>query len=237
MASSTGPDIVTDGLQVALDATNAKSYPGTGTTWYDLSGNNYIGSMSNVFEITNLMYFDRNGQGIVTMTGPNIAGTTNYSMMMFIAISSGMSGNDCRFFWHGGYGVLVYKAADDVLRLYIRNSTPTVLQIGTDISSYLFPTVKWMCIAATYDGSTMKLYLNGELKDSGAHSGGIVNASANLVNIGGNPDNSSFFTSCYIGNVYIYNRALTDVEVTNNYNATKSRFFIVPPFLSIDPSP
>ena len=34
-----GPQIVTDGLVFCVDANNAKSYPGSGTTWYDLSKN------------------------------------------------------------------------------------------------------------------------------------------------------------------------------------------------------
>ena len=36
----TGPHIVTDGLILSLDAASTRSYPGTGTTWYDLSSTN-----------------------------------------------------------------------------------------------------------------------------------------------------------------------------------------------------
>ena len=43
----TGPHIVTDGLVLSLDAANTKSYPGSGTTWYDLSGNANHGRISN----------------------------------------------------------------------------------------------------------------------------------------------------------------------------------------------
>jgi len=42
----TGPDIVTDGLVLALDAANVKSYPGSGTTWRDLSGNDGNGTLT-----------------------------------------------------------------------------------------------------------------------------------------------------------------------------------------------
>ena len=41
MANLYGPRIVTDGLVLHLDAGNSKSYPGSGSTWYDLSGNAY----------------------------------------------------------------------------------------------------------------------------------------------------------------------------------------------------
>lgn len=40
MSASVNPDIVTDGLVLCLDAANPDSYPGSGNTWYDLSGNN-----------------------------------------------------------------------------------------------------------------------------------------------------------------------------------------------------
>jgi len=47
MGFSRGPKIVTDGLVLALDAANTKSYPGSGTTWNDLSGNGNTGTLNN----------------------------------------------------------------------------------------------------------------------------------------------------------------------------------------------
>jgi hypothetical protein len=47
MALSHSPSIVTDGLVLCLDAGNPKSYPGSGTTWTDLSGNGNNGTLVN----------------------------------------------------------------------------------------------------------------------------------------------------------------------------------------------
>ncbi len=47
MATNYNPSIVTDGLKVCFDAANPKSYPGSGTTWYDLSGNDNHGTLLN----------------------------------------------------------------------------------------------------------------------------------------------------------------------------------------------
>ena len=52
-----GPDIVTDGLVLHLDAANRKSYPGSGSTWYDLSGNNRNGTINGSPVFSN-GYFD-----------------------------------------------------------------------------------------------------------------------------------------------------------------------------------
>ena len=47
MSAAGGPDIIEDGLVLALDAGNVKSYPGSGTTWYDKSGNSNDGTLIN----------------------------------------------------------------------------------------------------------------------------------------------------------------------------------------------
>jgi hypothetical protein len=39
MGIAYNPRTITDGLVLCLDAANSKSYPGSGTTWTDLSGN------------------------------------------------------------------------------------------------------------------------------------------------------------------------------------------------------
>ena len=47
MATIGGSNVVTDGLILSLDAANPKSYPGSGTIWSDISGNNYSASLIN----------------------------------------------------------------------------------------------------------------------------------------------------------------------------------------------
>ena len=47
MASLGGPNIITNGLVLALDAANTKSYVSGSTVWRDLSGNNNSGSLTN----------------------------------------------------------------------------------------------------------------------------------------------------------------------------------------------
>ncbi len=62
MAYNTGPKIVTDGLVLCLDAADRNSYPGTGTTVTDLSGNSNNGTLYNSPSINN---------GIVTLSSTN----------------------------------------------------------------------------------------------------------------------------------------------------------------------
>ena len=46
MGISYNPRTITDGLVLCLDAANTKSYPGSGTTWADLSGNGVCGNFT-----------------------------------------------------------------------------------------------------------------------------------------------------------------------------------------------
>ena len=47
MGLAHSPSIVTDGLVLCVDAANTKSYPGSGTTWTDVSGKGYDGTLTN----------------------------------------------------------------------------------------------------------------------------------------------------------------------------------------------
>jgi hypothetical protein len=74
-----GPNIITDGLVLALDAGSKKSYSGSGTTWKDLSGNGNNGTL------VNGPTFDSGNGGSIVFDGFNDlttvvgAGKTNYS--------------------------------------------------------------------------------------------------------------------------------------------------------------
>ena len=68
--------IVTDGLKLWLDASNPASYPGTGTTWFDLSGNGNNGTMVNgVVPLSNAMQFDGVNDYVAIPTLNNIPTT------------------------------------------------------------------------------------------------------------------------------------------------------------------
>ena len=63
MATKYSPKIITNGLVLSLDAANNKSYPRSGTTWTDLSGNNNTGTL------TNGPTFNAGNQGSIVFDG------------------------------------------------------------------------------------------------------------------------------------------------------------------------
>jgi len=218
MAFSRGPSIVTDGLVLALDAANHKSYPGSGITWYDLSGNGNNTTLYNSPTYTNnnihtFNFDESNDYAKVDNTG--ILSTTAYTKIAAFRpesstanIISGGSGDGQHAFW--------------------MNATSTNLNSGHNGAwatvSYSPGNMlnQWWIGAVTFNTSTgWVLYLNGEQVDTSASTTTFTNG--NTVRIGAYNDASNLFDGD-IANVLIYNRVLSPEEVQQNYNATKSRF-------------
>ena len=84
----------------------------------------------------------------------------------------------------------------------------------------------WSHLAATYDGSMLRLYLNGALVSSQARTGTITTTS-NPLQIGADSIYGQFFQGV-IDEVRVYNRALTQVEIQIDMN-TPIGNTIVPP--------
>jgi hypothetical protein len=225
---------ILEGLVLLLDAGNLSSYPGSGTTWTDLSGTGNSGTLNGT-----VGYDSANGGSLVFGGQPentdyfridnifNIAGVTNYSASLWIKFDPSSDGIDSRFFWHGVYGILIFKYStgpgDNKINFFIRRSTTSSVAIASP-SSTLFGV--WTNIAVSYDGSIIKLYENGDLKNSLTYTGGLINAQSSTLWLGGlvGPGGPPFYTGCNMSQVSIYNRALSATEVKQNYNFAKSRY-------------
>ena len=80
----------------------------------------------------------------------------------------------------------------------------------------------WNQYTVTYENSTLKFYLNGELKHSASASGNISNTSTPLE-IGKRITDYGNFK---LSNAMVYSKALSQAEVAQNYNTLKTRFIL-----------
>jgi hypothetical protein len=94
-----------------------------------------------------------------------------------------------------------------------------------DISSHYG---KWLHVVGTYNGTDQKLYFNGVEVDSEADTWTNKGAATNEIHVGTGIGTSNpvfrYGLDGQIGNIQIYNRALRVAEITQNFNAQKSRF-------------
>ena len=88
---------------------------------------------------------------------------------------------------------------------------------GTSINvSAVTATTNWTHLAATYDGTLIRLYVNGELQQSGSAAGVLDTASFTAYNIGRNTSAVAYFDG-KIDEVRIWNYARTATEIRRDY--------------------
>jgi hypothetical protein len=228
MGFSRGPQIVTDGLVLALDAANTKSYPGSGTTWYDLSGNGINGSVNNgpafSTEKGGSLQFDGVNDVISLGTGNTVFPLPQISHeFIFKSLGTVATTGTAPALLGLTYGV----------RLLVNS---TNLQAGFDdgVSTFQYLTTSgtnnyrdgnWYHVAVTHDGTSFKIYVNGTLSNSRTSTWtGTTRWPTNGFNLGRDNNNNNYYFYGSIGTFKLYNKALTATEVVQNYNATKGRF-------------
>jgi len=219
--------IVTDGLVLCLDAGNSKSYPGSGTTWYDLSGTGNSGTLENGvgYSGSNLgsLVFDGVNDYIIFPNFDGFTGGDNpFSFSFWFYSDASASDNPEAPFFYGN------ETTGQAIRIRLNNNG--VITSGHwggsgydwNTNSGAWTLSAWNCLAETYDGTTDRLYINGlEVGNSNINNLSIP-TSSNLI-LGKRPSGEIY--GGQISQVSIYNRALTAQEIQQNFNATKSRYF------------
>lgn len=205
--------IIIDGLVLALDAGNTKSYLGSGTTWTDLSGNGY----STTINTTHVVYNNSNG-GHLTFSGN---GTTAQGGNIIGAAPLLSSANTVEFavftpstlyqiLSNSFYG---YGEGD---RVYSKNGSTNIV-LGSTLNS-------WNMFSVTFNGTnTVTGYKNGVLGNTSS-SFDFSGLTGDLP-IGARPW-APYVQNFKLGYIRIYNRALTAAEVLQNFNALRGRFGI-----------
>jgi hypothetical protein len=217
---------VTGGLLFFLDAGNAASYPGTGSTWTDLAGSGLTTTLFN-----SPTYSSANGGYLSFAPVSSQYGQTSASLASLSVWSVEV--------WH--YYTATNGSGAPCILTEVWNSTPinftlgnatganTSLQAGyfnnawyVTTGSYSLPSVGWYHIVGTYDGTNIKLYVNNVLTQTQASA--VTPARSNLgIRFMRRWDLGDYWGG-RLAIIRIYNRALLASEVTTNYSASKARF-------------
>jgi len=236
--------IVQSGLVLNLDAGVSSSYPGSGTTWTDLSGSGKNGTLTNgpTYNSANggSIVFDRVDDYVLlnnSYSSPSLP-TGSSSRTLICCFKTGASiATPYEHILHYGtanidqaYGITLYSISGSS---YISNHTWS----GTSyFTNFPVSTNTIYYVAVTYnDSSTPRntFFVNGTFGTTGFSQGKTADYSINTgtvfqLNLGARINPSEYFSGEYFGGtIYfaqIYNRALTAEEIQQNYNATKSRF-------------
>ena len=231
------PRIITNGLVLALDAANTKSYPGSGTTWTDLSGKGNNGTISGATYTSGTGgYFDFDGDDDYINLGTI---STSHVLQM-----NDPSGGGLTISWWGYFD----DTGDSFQRIFDKSSggsasngwaiytdetgsNTTTLSLGsagsdTTISnSYLTSTWQNWCITWVKSSGTYVTYLNGVQDKTGTRTWNVPSSQTN-ARIGSWNHSTGREYNGKIASLKIYDKALSATEVTQNFNSFRGRYGI-----------
>jgi hypothetical protein len=220
MAVAYNPSIVTDGLVFQVDAANIKSYSGSGTNVTNICNSNYTGVLNNG------VGFSSNNNGVFTFDGSNDyisfvpndifnIGTGDFTLLAWHKTSYKSNYSTIMSLDDGnGTGYLLYTSINSGV---MRNWVAGVPKNGNiDICTGV-----WNLIGLTRTSGLCTQYVNGVV-DTTFTASGVLQISGRTLSIGQNTN--SYYYNGNISTVQIYNRALSQQEILQNYNATKGRY-------------
>ena len=225
MSAFGGPNIIDDGLVLYLDAGNRKSYPGSGTTWFDKSGRGNNGTLING------PTFNTGSLGLVVFDGVddyvqfNTTITLNYNKTFIFWLNyNGETGSVYHLLNKDTQGGDTPSYRDRVFiyenGLYIYNSLNSAT-VDFTFSENIKNKNNQICF--TTDSNNMYLIEDGTITQQTSVS--FPDGDRVYQAIGAqSPGSSVLYYKGNISSLNYYNRALSATEVLQNYNATKGRF-------------
>lgn len=234
----TGAPVVDGNLILWSDAGQSISYAGTGNTWTDLSAAGNDSSLKNNITFDSQGWFTLDGvdDWIETpLPGPTtFLPSSDFSIITTVAIDSyaniaNAAGTICGCFNYDGYGLLW-------------QASTTTIQVGCQMRGRATTTEvrvlqpanlgQWYHLTMSYSSSQnfMRFYVDGNLANTTAAISGSYDIISGNIRLGTNTVAGGAFSSRWlpgrIGQVMIYDRALTDDEVLTNFNANGRRYGI-----------
>ena len=240
MAFTRGANVVTDGLVLCLDAANPKSYISGSTSWRDMAGSGYLGTL-----INNPSSSSDNCGSIV------FNGTTNYVNSPSYPVTSPLSFYTGSFTLEATFKPTAYQTSSyfgltnmvllkgpastfnyvmqvtsDTSVTFIKRGSTESLQYNTFTVPSMLNKINNTVFAINATGTTVTCYFNGNLIGSLAITGTPIepNTPNDFLLIGALGGTAATYFTGNIYNIRIYNKTLSAEEIQQNYNALKSRY-------------
>jgi len=212
--------IIRDSLVLNLDAGDIDSYPETGTTWFDLSGNGSNASLIGVGYFTDnggYLDFDGGTDYATVLANPNWAFGQNGTIEQWVYIR-GNSGND-RFY--------CVNNNTSSLDAYLNGTGYTIYfhggVVGTTSS---IPINQWVQLLVTYNAGTISVHFNGVSQPlTGTTTGYNITNGSSTLNIG-RFTSAPYELNARMSVMRIYRKGFNATEIQQNFNAQRGRYGI-----------
>ena len=236
VAAKTPQSIVSAGLVMHLDAGNTTSFPGTGTTWTDLSGNGNHGTLQNGVIFNNANYgslvFDGINDFFVTNSNLDLSNTDKLTIQIILKTAQTSAGiimeHSVDWNSNNSFGIISnYPYPSTKIQFTDHNQNYNVSSSVDSINDN-----NWHLFSVTTDrslGATDQnlIYIDGKAANkvnvSNLSNDNSGNFTSHKLYLSSRAGSANFFNGS-IGQVLIYNRVLTAAEIQQNFNAVKLKY-------------
>lgn len=205
-----------EGLELYLDASISSSYPGSGNSWFDLSGNSYVATLNNITYDSNV------ARGVLRTSGASnsFGEITNIDLrsgeVSLVVISRYSGGTRGRMVNGRNNNWLIGQWGNSVGNLYAEGWVTGVGVGGSDTNWRIYTS-----IASTITDS-YQLYING-VRTAGPNNAG-ANAGPFNIMIGKYGTGSTETSTGEVAVIIAYRRLLSEAEITEIYEIFRNRF-------------
>ena len=223
MGIDIGPIEATDGLVVHFDAGNIRSYAGSGTTVNNLTGS-ILGSMINGVGFSSInggfLSFDGTNDAVILSSNPSLGNQITVSVWV-------KPSDNTNFGWilgrENSYRILYTTS---IFLWDVATANNGWYTAGTHITSNSISVIdNWWNVVGTYNGSNLRLYVNGSLHTTGGNiSGNLLSTGYTLNLMKADAGFPAVYGKGNLSQFLLYNRALSATEIFQNYHATKGRY-------------
>ena len=249
MGVSAGPDVIDNGLVLALDAADTNSYPGSGTTWYDLSGKGRDSTIEGAtWNASGYFSFDGSGEKDGDPTGNyitlNTSSTTTdpsskpngVTYQWWMKIDADQPDGHAILYGSGTINHLEWKGTSTGGNFRTEAVRQNGYSFGGPSVSGGLDSSLWHNISLVFanneSGRPVRWYKNGTLFHTGSMTGGtypdteyfVPNAFGRATGVPEFQYSQSFYGR--MSQFLVWDKALTASEIQQNFNATRGRFGI-----------
>lgn len=234
MSVATGKNDFEAGLAFEIDASNPRSYSGSGTSIYDLSGNNVTGTLTNGPTYSSLhggtITFDGTNDYISMPSSSNLLsfGTADFSISFWIYVNSTSSQTIFTNYnaYNSGYTnyffIGYYNSLAGIYILDSSGNTTYPTAVGSSVAQNT-----WAQITFTRTGTTYSCFKNGAFVNSQSDTDVSYTGTGRTILLGGGLADFGYFNG-QIANLSVYSRALGASEVSQMFDSTKGQFVTAP---------
>ena len=233
-AAPPDPGIITNGLIIQLDASNSSSYPGSGTTWFDISSTNN-GTLTNgpTFTASAPKYFSFDGVNQYVNIAdaaairPSIGGTVTAIIWSYVTSYNPADGLISKQFGAGTYdGFSLVLNTTERLQLNMNGQLVNGVYLSGNSVFSLNTWTMFTCVVRFGGGAgaPSKAYVNTTEVISAANAESSIPSNTAPLRLISGIQEGSPYPACRSGSFYYYNRALSATEISTMYTATRSRY-------------